>query len=100
MVQIKWLKTAQTDLKEIYDYISLDSRIYAKSQIQKIQQSTEILKSQKLIGKVVPEIMDNSVREIIIGNYRIIYLIKNEHEINILLVHHGAKDLIRRIELK
>ncbi len=36
MVQIKWLKSANTDLKEIYDFISLDSKRYAKHQVEKI----------------------------------------------------------------
>lgn len=37
MVQIKWLSKAKNDLKEIYDYISLDSERFAKLQISKIQ---------------------------------------------------------------
>ncbi|WP_374443481.1 type II toxin-antitoxin system RelE/ParE family toxin [Epilithonimonas sp.] len=37
------------------------------------------------------------MREIIEGNYRIIYRIISENEVHILMVHHGARDLIRRI---
>ena len=98
MVQIKWLKSAKIDLKEIYDFISLDSKRYAKHQVEKIQSKTEILKTGIIIGKKVSEIDDEKVREIFEGNYRIIYRIISEDEIHILLVHHGAKDLIKRIK--
>ena len=98
MVQIKWLKSAKNDLKEIYDFISLDSKRYAKHQVEKIQSKTDILKAGTVIGKKVSEIDDEKVREIFEGNYRIIYRIVSEDEIHILLVHHGAKDLIKRIK--
>jgi len=99
MVQIKWLKSARKDLKEIYDYIALDSNRYAKLTVERIYTKTEILKLQVEIGKVVEEIKKDNIREIIEGNYRIIYKIISTKEIHILMVHHGARDLLRRIEL-
>ena len=98
MVQLKWLKSAKDDLKEIYDYISFDSKRYAKLQVERIQNRTEILKRQIESGKIVDEINDTKIREIIEGNYRIIYEIVNKSEVNILMVHHGARDLARRIK--
>ena len=32
MVRVKWLKSAKDDLRDIYEYISLDSKRYAKHQ--------------------------------------------------------------------
>ncbi|MFL9832452.1 type II toxin-antitoxin system RelE/ParE family toxin [Chryseobacterium terrae] len=98
MVRIKWLKSATIDLKEIFDFISLDSKRYARFQIEKIQNKTEILKTGKITGKRVPEFDDDNVREIFEGNYRIIYRIISKNEIHILLVHHGAKDIIKRMK--
>lgn len=97
MVQIKWLISARNDLKEIYDYISFDSKRYAKLQVERIQNKTEILKTQIEIGKIVDEIGDPKIREIVEGNYRIIYRIISKNELHILMVHHGARDLKRRI---
>ena len=97
MVQINWLANAKNDLKDIYDYISLDSARYAKLQITKIQKRTEILKTFPNSGKVVPEINDPTVKEISEHNYRIIYKIINKNQIDILLIHHGARDFKRRI---
>ncbi len=97
MVQIKWLHEAKTDLKEIFDYISLDSKRYARLQVERIQQRTKVLKSHPNIGKVVEEIDNPGIRELIQGNYRIIYRNINNHRIDILLIHHGARDLKRRL---
>jgi toxin ParE1/3/4 len=79
MVEIRWLKEAKDDLKEIYDYISLDSKRYAKHQTEKLLKRTQILKNHIHIGKVVEEINKTDIREIIEGNYRIIYRIVNDN---------------------
>ena len=34
MVRVKWLKSAKDDLRDIYEYISLDSKRYAKHQVE------------------------------------------------------------------
>jgi len=98
MVRIKWLVSAKNDLKEIYNYISLDSKRYAKLQVERIQDKTEILKTQIEIGKIVDEIGDPKIREIVEGNYRIIYKIISKNELHILMVHHRARDLNSRIK--
>ena len=36
MVEIEWLTEAKEDLKDIYDYISRDSKRYAKRQVDRI----------------------------------------------------------------
>ncbi len=98
MVRIVWLAAARNDLKEIYDYISFDSKRYAKFQVERIRSRTEALKKQIEIGKIVEEINDPKIREIVEGNYRIIYQIVSKEELQILMVHHGARDLTRRIK--
>lgn len=97
MVRIKWLNAAKGDLKEIYNFISLDSKKYAKLQVERIRTKTEILKNQSLIGKINEEYNHPSVRELLEGNYRIVYRLVSESEIHILLVHHSARDLRRRL---
>ena len=98
MVRIKWLKSAKLDLKEIYEFIALDSKRYARFQVEKIQKKTEILKEGNVVGKKVFEINHEDVRELIEGDYRIIYRIISKKEIHILLIHHGARDLEKRLD--
>jgi len=42
---------------------------------------------------MVPEIEDESIRELILGSYRIIYKIVSQERIDILTVHHSARML-------
>ena len=98
MVEIRWLKEARDDLQDIYDYISHDSDRYAERQVDKIFNRTGVLKTHIRVGRIVEEVNKSDVREIIEGNYRIIYRIINDQRVDILMVHHGARDLIRRIE--
>lgn len=96
MVQVNWTFQAKNDLKGIADYISKDSKLYAKRQVSKIRNRTDILKSLNYSGRIVPEIQNESIREILEGNYRIIYRVVNEERIDILTVHHVARDLRKR----
>ena len=96
MVQINWTFQAKDDLKNIADYIAKDSVIYAKRQVFKIRNRTKILKKQIRIGRIVPEIVNPDIRELIEGNYRIIYKIVSKNRIDILTVHHSARDLTKK----
>lgn len=41
-------------------------------------------------GRVVPEIKDPGIREIILGSYRIVYRVKGDL-VELLTVYHGAR---------
>ncbi|HEA29458.1 MAG TPA: type II toxin-antitoxin system RelE/ParE family toxin [Leeuwenhoekiella sp.] len=56
MVQINCTFQAKNDLKDIADYISKDSKRYAKLQVDRIKQKTQVLKSHQYSGKKVVEI--------------------------------------------
>lgn len=73
MVQIKWTFLALEDLKEIFEFISRDSSRYAKIQVVRIRARTKDLKKHPLSGRIVPEYANEKFRELIEGNYRIIY---------------------------
>jgi len=96
MVRINWTFQAKEDLKSIVDYIARDSKQYAKLQVIKIKQRTHILRTNVYIGKVVQEIDKPNIREVIEGRYRIIYKIVTKNQIDVLTIHHSARDLIRR----
>lgn len=96
MVRINWTFQAKDDLKSIAEYISRDSRKYAKLQVLRIKNRTDLLKSQTYLGKIVSEIDKENIRELIEGRYRVIYKIVSEKQIDILTIHHTARDLTRR----
>lgn len=96
MVQINWTHQSITDLKDIFEYISKDSITYAKLQIIRIKNRTTILRYQVYSGKIVPELNKKHTRQLIEGNYRIINKIVNPSRVDILTVHHSARDLQNR----
>ena len=91
MVKLLWLQSAKDDLKDIYDFIAPDSIKYASHQIKQIRDRASILKSNPYSGKVVQEYDMDSIREIVVGHYRIIYRIKDANLIHVILIHHGAR---------
>lgn len=96
MVRLNWTFQAKDDLKAIAEYISRDSKRYAKLQVIRLKNRTRILKTNVCSGKIVPEINQENIRELIEGNYRIIYKIVQDSRLDILTIHHSARDLTRR----
>ena len=96
MVQINWTFQAKEDLKSIMEFISKDSKQFAKLQVLRIKYRTRIFNSQIYLGKIVPEIDKQNIRELVEGRYRIIYKIVSKNQIDILTVHHSARDLTKR----
>ena len=95
MVKIIWTKRSITDLNDIAEYISKGSKKYAKITIENIITTVALLEKNPQIGRIVPEVNDIKFRELIKGNYRIIYLYE-EQKVLILTVHHSARDLGKR----
>ncbi len=100
MVKIIWTLRSLTDLKSIAEYISKDSAKYASLTLERIIGVTKYIENNPRLGRMVPEIGRNDkIREIIFGNYRIIYKITNIVTVHILTVHHSSKRL-RQTSLK
>lgn len=92
-IKINWTLNSKEDLKEIYEFINGNSPFYADLEIDKIYTSVELLNDHKNIGRVVPEIGLEYIREIIEGNYRIIYMLVADNQIDIITIHHTSKEL-------
>jgi toxin ParE1/3/4 len=91
MVKVVFTLQAIADIDEIATYISHDSIHYAALQVKKFFKKTEILEEHPLAGRIVPETGIKSIRELIEGNYRIIYKIVSKESIHVITVHHSRK---------
>ncbi len=96
MVRVNWTDQAVNDLKDIAEYISKDSKSYAKIQIQRIRQRTHILKQYQLAGQKLEIFGDLNIRQLVEGNYLILYHVKGDNQVDILTVHHSSRDLSLR----
>mgnify|MGYP001063546559 CR=1 FL=1 len=91
-MNIIWSPLAVDRASEIAGYIAQDKPSAAEKWIKTVFSKVEQLKSSPEIGRIVPEIRNNQFREIVYGNYRIIYHIEAE-QISILAIRHGKQIL-------
>lgn len=98
MARINWTLQALEDVESICEFISRDAPSYAHIFACDVFDSVERLKEFPGSGRVVPEVDREYIREIILGNYRIIYRIA-DNAVDILTVYHSARlldlDLIK-----
>jgi len=90
MAEVRWTPQALDDLEAICLFIARDTFRIAAVFADRAFRATERLAEHPRSGGVVPELNINDVREIILGNYRLIYRIR-EDEVHIVTVHHGAR---------
>ncbi|WP_158857913.1 type II toxin-antitoxin system RelE/ParE family toxin [Lunatibacter salilacus] len=93
MVKIIWAERAIDDLTRIADFSDRYSAKYASFIVSKLFDKVNILKKMPKIGRVVPEKNEENIRELIEGNYRIIYELRGEDAIEVLMVHHSSRPL-------
>jgi len=91
-MKIVWSPVAVDRVSEIAVYIAQDNPVAAESWIETVFQKVEELKAFPENGRVVPEIYNKAIRELIYGNYRIIYRLE-EKKISVLIVRHGKQIL-------
>ena len=91
-MELKWTESAANDLESIRGYIARDSEIYAIRLMERVFQVIEKLDVFPESGRIVPEISDVTIRELILMNYRIIYKIDKDF-IYILAIIHGSRDI-------
>ena len=96
MASIHWTVGAQGDLREIVEYISRDSPTYAAGIADRILAAVRRLRHHPELGRVVPEYEDQAIRELIVGNYRVVYQLRRDR-VGVIAVVHGARDLLRRL---
>ena len=91
-MKIIWSPLAIDRSSEIVDYIAQDKPSAAEKWISTVFSKVEQLKSSPEIGRIVPELNNAQFREIIYGNYRIIYRIEKK-QISVLTIRHGKQIL-------
>lgn len=79
-------------IEEYSDYIALNNIPAAIKWTEGIFDHCEYLKSNPEIGRVVPELRKSEIRELIHGNYRLIYEVKKSN-IDMLTIWHGRQQL-------
>lgn len=91
-MRVIWSPLAVDKASEIAEYIARDNPSAAENWVNAVFTQVEQLKSFPESGRIVPEIGNYFFRELIYGNYRIIYRIE-EKRVSILTIRHGKQIL-------
>ncbi|MFZ5654066.1 MAG: type II toxin-antitoxin system RelE/ParE family toxin [Pseudomonadota bacterium] len=89
-LEVMWSPEATEDLEAIAEYIARDSEYYARAVVTKILSVSRSTGEFPLIGRIVPEIDDEHIRERFIYSYRLVYRIESMR-ILIVAVIHGKR---------
>jgi plasmid stabilization system protein ParE len=89
--KVIWSDTAVTDLDAAAEFISKDSPAYAATFVLRSLDAARSLGDLAERGRVVPEFSDESIREIFVHSYRLVYRVE-EKRVSVLALIHGRRD--------
>ncbi len=95
MAKLRWTKEAEQWMNDIYDYIASDNPIAAQKVITSIYNKSQLLLEFPGLGQRYRTEPEGDIRILLYGHYRIVYLIRNGGDIDILGVFHGSLDIER-----
>jgi addiction module RelE/StbE family toxin len=90
VTRIVWAPQAIEDVEAIRAYVARDSPHYADLVVERLVSAVARLEANLLSGRVVPEVGDETLREVIRGNYRIVYRVRPEL-VEIVTVFHAGR---------
>jgi toxin ParE1/3/4 len=94
---LTWSGAARDDLRAIHTFVARDSPHYADLLVAHLIAAVDHLATFPLSGRIVPEFQQEDLREVIHGNYRVVYRVHVD-AIAILTVFHAARLLPGDIE--
>ena len=90
--KVVWTLRSREDLRNIAVFIARDNSAAALKLGDLIFQRVDLLQNFPELGRIVPERSQPTIREIVVGNYRIVYRVRHEQKtLEILRVWHGAR---------
>lgn len=92
MARVVWTDSAWQELECAASFISRDSPRYAAALVEEARFTARSLSKFAGRGRVVPEVNDETVRELFVKRYRLIYEIRPDRVV-ILAFIHGSREL-------
>jgi toxin ParE1/3/4 len=89
-MKLFWTETAKEDLLSIRRYISSDNPAAANRWVERLRLRARNALDAPLSGRMVPEFFREDIRELIEGNYRIVYQVF-EDRLVVLTVFEGHR---------
>ena len=90
---VEWAGRAKSDLRPAAEYIRRGSPDSAKAFLSQVFQATRSLSTFSERGRVVPDLSDPAVRQVLVGRYRVLYEVHPD-AVWIMRVLHTSQDLL------
>ena len=94
-MSLAWAEPALADLAAIHKSLVRDSSAYASRVVERLMAAAERTRPVPRIGRVVQEVGDERVRELLFQGFRIIYQTETDRVV-VLSVLHGGRATERR----
>ena len=91
-MKIIWSPIAASRLESVFEYINEENETAAYKMVNRILKKVESLSKYSLRGRMVPEASREEIREVFVGEYRIIYRIETKRLI-ILTIRNFRQQL-------
>lgn len=90
--RVTWSRRAQSALKAIQDHIAQDNPRAAVELAERIIAKVELLRTTPRIGVVYPVDDNREIRQLVEGNYRIFYRVREDNDLVLVMtVWHAAR---------
>lgn len=89
-MKLVWTPKGRRSLREISESIDSNSSMKAAEFMKELFSKVRLLKNTPLMGREVPEIKNPDIREILHGDYRVLYCVKDT--VYVFRVIHGRRD--------
>ncbi|MGI9174036.1 MAG: type II toxin-antitoxin system RelE/ParE family toxin [Rhodothermales bacterium] len=93
MASVRFTEQAQNELDAIVAYYErVDAADFAEVFEAKVIEKVRMLERFPRMGRMVPEIGDEAMREVIYRNYRIVYVVDRDDEaVEVLTIFHSSQ---------
>ena len=91
MAQVIWSNAAIDDLQRLREYYEPLSPRFADKVIDQLISHSRLLATFPQSGRTVPEFADPTIREVLSGNYRIVYRYNQAERVEIARIFHSAQ---------
>ena len=88
-----FLTSSLEDIEVIREYLAQFSAVAAQRFVDGVFTRVEQLDNFPQLGRVVPELQDEAIRELLYRQYRIIYRLREHGRIDVLAVQTGLRPL-------
>jgi addiction module RelE/StbE family toxin len=95
---VRWTEQAVEDLRAIREFIERDSPRYGRLVAERIFEATFRLETFPYSGRVVPEVGREEIRELVVGDYRIVYRVQTDAAVLLTIFRSSRLFPMNRIE--